>query len=293
MRSGLKCAAAALSLTILAALPVVAQDAKGRSGAPPPPPAGGSGKYFRIDYPGSTEPNQLQTPVSYLLWIPDGAKQLRGLIVHQHGAGTTASIEGSTGAYDLHWQALAKKWDCALWSSSYHVRNEAVDLTPGGSEHWFDLRRGSEKTFLKAIDDFAAKSGHAELSKVPWILWGHSGGGIWSDVMATLHPDRVAAVWMRSGAAVMFRAERVPSAHGHRGRLQGPRDGQSGREGDRPVHRRRWPRSSSIGRRGRRSGSPPTRGPATSAATAATWLFRTSMPAWQCVCRTRGARTRR
>ncbi len=175
---------------------------------PPPPPAGGSGKYFRIDYPGSTEPNQLQTPVSYLLWIPDGAKQLRGLIVHQHGAGTTASIEGSTGAYDLHWQALAKKWDCALWSSSYHVRNEAVDLTPGGSEHWFDPRRGSEKTFLKAIDDFAAKSGHAELSKVPWILWGHSGGGIWSDVMATLHPDRVAAVWMRSGAAVMFRARK-------------------------------------------------------------------------------------
>ena len=208
MRSGLKSAAAALSLTILAALPTVAQDAKGRSIAPPPPPAGGSGKYFRIDYPGSTEPNQLQTPVSYLLWIRDGAKQLRGLIVHQHGAGTTASIEGSTGAYDLHWQALAKKWDCALWSSSYHVRNEAVDLTPGGSEHWFDPRLGSEKTFLKALDDFAAKSGHAELSKVPWILWGHSGGGIWSDVMTTLHAERVVAVWMRSGSAVAFRSRK-------------------------------------------------------------------------------------
>ena len=293
MRSGLKCAAAALSLTILAALPVVAQDAKGRSGAPPPPPAGGSGKYFRIDYPGSTEPNQLQTPVSYLLWIPDGAKQLRGLIVHQHGAGTTASIEGSTGAYDLHWQALAKKWDCALWSSSYHVRNEAVDLTPGGSEHWFDPRRGSEKTFLKAIDDFAAKSGHAELSKVPWILWGHSGGGIWSDVMATLHPDRVAAVWMRSGAAVMFRARKeFPQPTVTEAAFKVPEMGNPARR--RPARTpARWPRSSSIGRRGRRSGSRPTRGPATSAATAATWLFRTSMPAWQCVCRTRGARTRR
>jgi len=29
---------------------------------------------------------------------------------------------------------------------------------------------------------------------------GHSGGGIWSDVMTTLHPDRVVAVWMRSGS---------------------------------------------------------------------------------------------
>jgi len=35
-------------------------------------------------------------------------------------------------------------------------------------------------------------------------LWGHSGGGIWSDVMTTLHPERVVAVWMRSGSALMF-----------------------------------------------------------------------------------------
>lgn len=209
MRTGFeRTAAAVLFLTIVAALPILAQEAKVRPSAPPPAPTGGSGHYFRIDYPGSTEPGQLQTAVSYLLWIPDGVKQLRGLIVHQHGAGTTASIEGSTGAYDLHWQALAKKWDCALWSSSYHVQNEAVDLTPGGSEHWFDPRRGSETTFLKALDEFAGKSDHAELPKVPWILWGHSGGGIWADVMTDLHPDRVVAVWMRSGSAVMFRARK-------------------------------------------------------------------------------------
>src|SRR5208282_2749074 len=176
-----------------------------QNNAPPPFPSVGAGKYYKVDYPGSTVEGELKTPVTYLLWIPDGVTTLRGLIVHQHGAGTTASIEGSTGAYDLQWQALAKKWDCALWSSSYHVQNEAVDLTPGGSEHWFDPRRGSEKTFLKAIDDFAATSGHAELSKVPWILWGHSGGGIWADVMTNLHPDRVVAVWMRSGSAEMFR----------------------------------------------------------------------------------------
>src|SRR5271157_3035711 len=93
MRSGLKCAAAALLLTILAALPAVAQDAKGPSSALPPPPAGGSGKYFRIDYPGSTAADELETSVTYTLWIPDGVKTLRGIIVHQHGAGTTASIE--------------------------------------------------------------------------------------------------------------------------------------------------------------------------------------------------------
>ncbi len=140
----------------------------------------GPGQYLKIDYPASTASNELQVAVTYTLWIPDGVKTLRGIIVHQHGAGTTASIEGSTAAYDLHY------------------------TSPGASELWFDPRRGSEKTFLKALGEFAAKSGHPEIDKIPWALWGHSGGGIWSDVMTTLHPDRVVAVWMRSGSALMF-----------------------------------------------------------------------------------------
>ena len=163
-----------------------------------------AGTYVKLDYPASAASNELQIAVTYELWIPDGVRTLRGIIVHQHGAGTTASIEGSTAAHDLHWQALVKKWDCALWGSSYHVQNEKIDTSPGASELWFDPRRGSEKTFLKALADFAAKSGHREIDKVPWALWGHSGGGIWSDVMTTLHPDRVVAVWMRSGSALMF-----------------------------------------------------------------------------------------
>ena len=165
----------------------------------------GAGQYATVEYPASTAENELQVGVTYTLWIPEGVKTLRGVIVHQHGAGTTASKEGATAAYDLHWQALAKKWDCALLGPSYHVLNEKTDLTPGGSELWFDPRRGSEKTFLKALGELAAKSGHPELETVPWALWGHSGGGIWADVLSTLHPDRVVAIWLRSGSAAMFR----------------------------------------------------------------------------------------
>src|SRR5438132_4750986 len=158
-----------------------------------------AGTYVKLDYPPSSASNELQIAVTYELWIPDGVKTLRGIIVHQHGAGTTASIEGSTAAHDLHWQALAKKWDCALWASSYHVQNEKIDISPGASALWFDPRRGSEKTFLKALEEFAAKSGHPEIDKVPWALWGHSGGGIWSDVMTTLPPARCQAARMLSG----------------------------------------------------------------------------------------------
>jgi sugar lactone lactonase YvrE len=36
-------------------------------------------------------------------------------------------------------------------------------------------------------------------------LWGHSGGGIWADVLSTMHPHRVLAMWLRSGSAAQFR----------------------------------------------------------------------------------------
>jgi len=165
----------------------------------------GAGQYLKVDYPASSDTNGLQIAVTYTLWIPDGVSRLRAIIVHQHGAGTTASKEGSTAAYDLHWQALAKKWDCALFCSSYHVLNENNDINPGGSELWFDPRRGSEKAYLRALDDFAVKSGHPEIQSVPWALWGHSGGGIWADIISTLHPDRVIGMWLRSGSAAQFR----------------------------------------------------------------------------------------
>ena len=165
----------------------------------------GAGRYISIDYPASTAANELQLAVTYTMWIPDGVNTVRGVIVHQHGASIPAAQAGATAAFDLHWQALAKKWDCVLLGPSYHVLNDAVDARPGGAELWFDPRRGSEKTFLKALDEFAVKSGHPEISTVPWCLWGHSGGGIWADVMTTLHPDRIAAVFLRSGTAAMFR----------------------------------------------------------------------------------------
>jgi hypothetical protein len=85
------------------------------------------------------------------------------------------------------------------------VLNDKTDASPGSAGLWFDARRGSDKTFLKALGEFAAKSGHAELATVPWCLWGHSGGGIWSDLMTTLYPQRVVAVFLRPGAAAMFR----------------------------------------------------------------------------------------
>lgn len=151
--------------------------------------------YVTVEYPPSTKPGELIYGVTYTAWIPDGVKAIRGVIVHQHGCGKGACEGGATAAYDLHWQALARKWDCALLGPSYH-QEDGQDC-----RQWCDPRNGSEKTFLRALDDLAAKSGHAELAKAPWCLWGHSGGGFWASLMQVLHPQRIAAIWFRSGTA--------------------------------------------------------------------------------------------
>jgi hypothetical protein len=77
------------------------------------PPAGPP--YYRIRYEASSEPGQLAFAVSYTIWIPKDVKSLRGVIVHQHGCGEGSCRLGLTGAYDLHWQALAKEhaWHCS------------------------------------------------------------------------------------------------------------------------------------------------------------------------------------
>jgi hypothetical protein len=168
-------------------------------------PSTRAGRYLQQVYRPSTRAGELQIAVTHTLWIPDGLQKVRAVIVHQHGAGIPAAQAGATAAYDLHWQALAKKWDCALLGPSYHVLNDAIDLTPGGSELWFDPRKGSDRIFLNALENFAVASGHPEIASAPWCLWGHSGGGIWSNVMCMLHPQRVVGAFLRSGTATGFR----------------------------------------------------------------------------------------
>src|SRR4051812_41348717 len=103
----------------------------------PVPTASAAGRYFDVTYPASTRPGDLQVGVTYTLWVPDGVARLRGVIVHQHGCGAGACKAGETAAYDLHWQALARKWDCALLGPSYQ-QSDKQDC-----RLWCDPRNGS------------------------------------------------------------------------------------------------------------------------------------------------------
>ena len=153
--------------------------------------------FYRVRYDASTKQGELAFPVNYTIWIPKDVKTLRGVIVHQHGCGEGSCKSGLTGAYDLHWQALAKKHDCALLSPSYE-QSEKADC-----QMWCDPRNGSDESFQKCLSDLGTKSRHPELARVPWALWGHSGGGHWAGGMVLLHPERVAAAWLRSGVPLL------------------------------------------------------------------------------------------
>lgn len=163
--------------------------------------------YYRVRYEANTEEGKLIYPVSYTMWVPPGVDKLRGVIVHQHGCGVGSCRSGQTGAFDLHWQALAKQHDCALVSPVY----EQPDMAD--CQKWCDPRNGSDESFQAGLSDLAKLSGYPELTSVPWALWGHSGGGHWAGGMLLLHPDRVAAVWLRSGVPMMKEKEGRPKPY--------------------------------------------------------------------------------
>ena len=131
----------------------------------------------------------------FRLWVPDGVKTVRAVIVRQHGCGR----KGLDHADDLQWQALAAKHGAALLGTHFQHAKECKD--------WFDPAQGSNRAFLDALKHFATESKHPELETAPWAIWGHSGGALWACHMTNRYPNRVVAVWARSQAATEFDAE--------------------------------------------------------------------------------------
>ena len=112
--------------------------------------------YFRVRYEASIEPGELIFPVNYTIWIPPKVKTLRGIIVHQHGCGEGSCSSGLSGAYDLHWQALARAHDCALFAPAYEQPQKA------DCQMWCDPRNGSAKAFQRGLEDLGTLAGHPE-----------------------------------------------------------------------------------------------------------------------------------
>jgi hypothetical protein len=125
----------------------------------------------------------------FRLWLPENAKHIRAVIIRQHGC----RRKGLDYADDVQWQALARKWDCALMGTHFQQNEDCTE--------WWDPARGSERALMTALKTFAESSKHPEIATAPWILWGQDGGASWARLLTLRHPERVIGVFARSMAA--------------------------------------------------------------------------------------------
>ncbi|TDU64595.1 hypothetical protein EI77_04046 [Prosthecobacter fusiformis] len=132
----------------------------------------------------------------FSFWLADPSQPVRGVIIHQHGCTNASPAKHPPVTHDFHWRALARKHHFALLSPQYQVA--------GKCDEWNNPDSGSERALLTALSDFATRSKRPELSDVPWVLWGHSGGSSWSAQMITRHPQRVLAASFRGGCHKQF-----------------------------------------------------------------------------------------
>lgn len=128
----------------------------------------------------------------YAIFIPEGVKTIRGAFVHQHGC--TMEGVGASTAFDIQYQALARKWGLAVVGPDLYPK-------PGRNCHdWRQPESGSADALMKALAEAGEASGHSELSSAPWLLWGHSGGGYWTLAMMRDYPERIIAAFAYSPA---------------------------------------------------------------------------------------------
>ncbi|SFC66505.1 hypothetical protein SAMN05421747_11812 [Parapedobacter composti] len=124
----------------------------------------------------------------YHVFVPDGIKALRGVFIHQHGCGMEG--RGAAAAYDIQYQAFGKKWGLAIVGPDLYYES--------GCYTWREPNSGSAQSLMGSLRQVGEVSGYRELSGVPWLLWGHSGGGYWTIAMLREFPERVLAAFCYS-----------------------------------------------------------------------------------------------
>jgi pimeloyl-ACP methyl ester carboxylesterase len=152
--------------------------------------AGPTGTRYQFTVPKQGTTNGSST---YFCWVPEAVGTVRCIIVHHHGCGREG--DGSLMMSDVQWLTLAKKWHAAFIGPSEPSNPDC--------SNWYTPTRGSANSFLMALDSLARRSNHPEIKTIPWALWGHSGGSLWSTSMANLYASRIAVIIAQSGSTEM------------------------------------------------------------------------------------------
>ena len=142
----------------------------------------------------------------YYCWLPESVTTYRCVIVHHHGCGREG--DGPLMSGDVQWTTLAKKWHAVFIGPSMSTGSDC--------QNWIQPGNGSGNAFVAALDSLARRSNHPEIRTIPWALWGHSGGSLWTTSMATLYSNRIVVAVAQAGSAEMSNspgALKIPILH--------------------------------------------------------------------------------
>ncbi len=102
------------------------------------------GEYFDLSV--APQAGEKFKAADYHLWIPDGVKRLRGIVIRQHGCGDPAVSTGLSNANDLQWQALAARHGCALLGPRLTTHKACEDwANPDAGEAADGTNRATQK----------------------------------------------------------------------------------------------------------------------------------------------------
>ena len=158
--------------------------------------ANGSGTIVEVSYPASDKPGELALRRRHTRSGSPTAS--RGCAASS--STSTAAVRGLQGRRDGRLRpALAGPGE------EVGLRPARPLLPPGGQAELPALVRPPQRLATRPSSRRSTtsprESEHPELAEVPWCLWGHSGGGFWASLMQTSDPERIVAVWLRSGTA--------------------------------------------------------------------------------------------
>ena len=159
---------------------------------PPPPAQTDSGPPLALDF--EVAPEARFTKAAFRFWSPAYKDPIRGLIVLVPGL----DGDGRGMLNSPSWQALARKYRLAL----------VACFMQGGN--YYNAPAGTGDALLEAIQNFADKSGHAEIAQAPLLLYGESAGGQFDYDFVVWKPERVMAFVVNKGG---YYTQDEPDSH--------------------------------------------------------------------------------
>ncbi len=137
---------------------------------------GGSGMYqWSVELRGYVSNETGKAPVAYL-WVPDGCKKVRAVILSQQNMTEEAIYKNP------NFQQQMKKLGVAM-----------VWVAPAFSNNW-DPASGAQGIFEEMMDNLADQSDHAEIAKAPIIPLGHSAQATFPWNFAAWNPDHTLCI---------------------------------------------------------------------------------------------------